>query len=137
MEKLAMTQQCVNNTIQKYMEEGIKKFNLYRTDSLYEIYKNIRTTMAEFGMIRATYDVRHFSYEDSTIEGMLTNPKTIACSLLYVWIYENGFSITQKEISEHFKIAQSTIRKGGRILEGYIEDMELELSIYKYERKEI
>ena len=128
-----MMKQCVNNTIQKYMEEGIKRFDLKETDSLYEIYKDIRTTMAERGMILVKLydDEIHTTYEE-----MLTNPKTIASSLLYVWILSNGYTVTQQDISKYFNIHTRTIYRASKILKKYIEDNKLELSIYNYEKKQ-
>jgi len=128
-------QQCVNDTIQKYLEDGCNEFQLRSVRSLYEIYKHIRITMAEKGMIIVRKIPYRVNNRQHSHEAILTNPKTIACGLLNIWCYNNGACVTQKEICDYFHIAQGTIRKAGRILEMYIEDNELELSLYDYDRE--
>lgn len=114
---------CINNTIQKYMEQGISYFKLEQTEVLYELYKEIRTTMASDGFICAKV-IQKRRFQHYTIEKMLTNPKTIAASLIYLWgLTFDNWKITQKTVQACFSISQATVGNGAKVLQSYFEKL--------------
>lgn len=101
-----MDDTCINNTIQRYMEELITKLKLTNTEKLYDMYKEVRVEMAANGMI---------SLRDST--KCMTNPKSIAAALVYIWVISNReHGVTQRDIAAAAGITESTITANYRLL---------------------
>jgi hypothetical protein len=102
--------------IQQHLEHGIAELKLKDTDGLYELYKEVRIPMATNGMI--------------TVQGShkcLTNPKSIAAGLCYIWIVINGENLTQEDCAHAFHIGKPTIAKSKRIILRYFQDNNIEL----------
>ena len=116
---------CINNKIQEYIEESLtylEKF--YKTEfdktNLYEIYKNIRSEYASYGMLRAVIKVEIRPQKYKTFNGyqikkiidkevILTNPKSIACGIIYYWNIHNGHDLTQRDIMDSLNFGTSSI----------------------------
>lgn len=111
---------CINNQIQKYIEDSLKyleKWHKKEFDKteLYEIYKNIRSEYASYGMLRGKINNK---------EICLTNPRSIASGIIYYWSVKYGIDLTQRVIAESLGIAETSIRNTYKII-GMINDKDV------------
>lgn len=129
---------CINNKIQQYIEESLTYLEeIYKTQfdktDLYEIYKNIRSEYASYGMLRAKINIEIRPQKYKTYNGVrikkiiekeviLITPKTIASGIIYYWCVKNGIDMTQRHIAESLNLGSTiNITKAYRVIHEFFK----------------
>lgn len=113
-----MAKGCINNTIQKYIEDIVKYLEISPDESLYELYKEIRTEIASYGMI--------------TMKGSnkcISNPKSISASIVYIWAYANGVIATQQDLADATGLTMSTIRMNYKHIIKWLKSKDISIPV--------
>lgn len=110
---------CINNKIQVYLEQLISKFGVIgcqgddQKEELYDWYKDVRTEIASKGFL--------YLKEKHNKENFISNPKSIAGGLYYLFCVKNAIDITQKKIQDEIGTNQLAIRKSYRAVKNLLD----------------